>query len=884
MVTGLLARVYVTPKRGILDPQGKAVQQSLHALGFAEVGDVRVGKYVELRLRDVDRAAARERACAAMCEQLLANGVIEDFRVEIVEERRVADALGRGHLPGLERRPRHAARRRARPRRRRGAAVAQGPTTCTGVDCVVLPGGFSYGDYLRCGAIARFSPDHGGGRRGTRSAGGLVLGICNGFQILCEAGLLPGALVRNRGLPLRLRRGHGAGRDHRHAVHLRLPRAASVLDAADQARRGLLRRRRGDARGARGERPGRLPLRRSRGALGARGQPERLAREHRRHLQRGPQRPRADAASRARRRAARGRRGRAQALPLRAGMARRRGSRRAGASRRWCPGPDEPRACRRSRRSWPPSRVSPRDEYARIVDAARPHADVRGARRLRRDVVRALLVQELARATCSSCPTTGPHVLQGPGRERRRGRHRRRTRGGLQDREPQPSVVRRAVPGRGDRRRRHPARHLHDGRAADRHPRLAALRQHRPSAHAATWCAASSPASATTATASACRRSAARSYFDPAYDHNILVNAFTLGIAPRRSALPRAARRASATRSSTSARGPAATASTAPACSRRPSSTPSATEKRPTVQVGDPFTEKLLLEACLELDATEHVVAIQDMGAAGLTSSLGRDGRPRRHRHRARSRRGAAARGGHDAVRDPALRVAGAHAAGGACRQPRTRSRAIFARWDLEAAVIGRVTDDGMFRVRAGTARRCARSRSTALTDAAPVYRRPAEEPGAARGARSASTSRDLREPDDLDADAAGAAREPEPVLARVGVPAVRPARRRRTPCVRPGADAAVVRIDGTRRALALTRRLQPRYGRARSVPRRGPRGGRGRAQRASPVGARPLAVTDCLNFGNPENARRHVGVPAGRSPASATPASRSARPSSAAT
>ncbi|MCL5099311.1 MAG: phosphoribosylformylglycinamidine synthase subunit PurQ [Candidatus Omnitrophica bacterium] len=69
-------------------------------------------------------------------------------------------------------------------------------------DAVVIPGGFSYGDYLRTGAIARFSPimpavlDFA-------AAGGLVLGICNGFQILCEAGLLPGALVRNRSLQFR---------------------------------------------------------------------------------------------------------------------------------------------------------------------------------------------------------------------------------------------------------------------------------------------------------------------------------------------------------------------------------------------------------------------------------------------------------------------------------------------------------------------------------------------------------------------------------------------------------------------------------------------------------------------------------------------------------
>jgi phosphoribosylformylglycinamidine synthase subunit PurQ / glutaminase len=68
-----------------------------------------------------------------------------------------------------------------------------------GADCVILPGGFSYGDYLRCGAMAKFSPIMAAVVEHARR-GGLVLGICNGFQILCEAGLLPGALVRNRSL------------------------------------------------------------------------------------------------------------------------------------------------------------------------------------------------------------------------------------------------------------------------------------------------------------------------------------------------------------------------------------------------------------------------------------------------------------------------------------------------------------------------------------------------------------------------------------------------------------------------------------------------------------------------------------------------------------
>jgi phosphoribosylformylglycinamidine synthase len=64
---------------------------------------------------------------------------------------------------------------------------------------VLLPGGFSYGDYLRCGAMARHSPVMAAVRR-FADAGGVVLGVCNGFQVLCESGLLPGALVRNRGL------------------------------------------------------------------------------------------------------------------------------------------------------------------------------------------------------------------------------------------------------------------------------------------------------------------------------------------------------------------------------------------------------------------------------------------------------------------------------------------------------------------------------------------------------------------------------------------------------------------------------------------------------------------------------------------------------------
>jgi phosphoribosylformylglycinamidine synthase I len=86
-------------------------------------------------------------------------------------------------------------------------AVWHEETRLDGYDCLILPGGFSYGDYLRCGAIARFSPVMAP-LRAYAAAGGPVLGICNGFQVLTEAGLLPGALLRNQELSFTCRQIH----------------------------------------------------------------------------------------------------------------------------------------------------------------------------------------------------------------------------------------------------------------------------------------------------------------------------------------------------------------------------------------------------------------------------------------------------------------------------------------------------------------------------------------------------------------------------------------------------------------------------------------------------------------------------------------------------
>ena len=166
--------------------------------------------------------------------------------------------------------------------------------TLKGCDLVVLPGGFAYGDYLRAGALAALSPVMGAVRRHAE-AGGLVLGICNGFQVLLEAGLLPGAMRRNQNLRFLCR-----------DVHLKVERAD--LPFTWKLRDGAVLRipiahaegnyedapERLDALEA--ERPGGLPLRDAGGRAGGRrsaGEPERRRARDRRPLQRRRQRPRA---------------------------------------------------------------------------------------------------------------------------------------------------------------------------------------------------------------------------------------------------------------------------------------------------------------------------------------------------------------------------------------------------------------------------------------------------------------------------------------------------------------------------------------------------------------------------------------------------------------
>ncbi len=266
--------------------------------------------------------------------------------------------------------------------------------------------------------------------------------------------------------------------------------------------------------------------------------------------------------------------------------------------------------------------------------------------------------------------------------------------------------------------------------------------------------------------------------------------------------------------------------------------------RRPTVQVGDPFTEKLLIEACLELMQTDAIVAIQDMGAAGLTSSsvemagrggvgiaLDLDRVPQRER-------------GMTAYemmlsesQERMLMV---------LRPDRTeQAEAVFEKWELDFAVIGTLTDTGRIVVRHRGAIE-ADIPLAPLADQAPLYRRPtapAPPPtplGAVHdpvGIETALT-RLIGSP-----DGASRAWVWDQYDSTVGGQTVR----------RPGAaDAAIVRVEDTGMALALTTDCTPRY--VAADARLGGAQAVAEAWRnLTATGARPLAITDNLNFGNPE-------------------------------
>lgn len=334
--------------------------------------------------------------------------------------------------------------------------------------------------------------------------------------------------------------------------------------------------------------------------------------------------------------------------------------------------------------------------------------------------------------------------------------------------------------------------------------------------------------------------------FHPAYNGNILVNAMTVGIAPADRIFYSAAAGIGnpiVYVGSKTGRDGIHGATMASAEFSEDSE-----EKRPTVQVGDPFTEKLLIEACLELMATDAIIAIQDMGAAGLTSSsvemsdkggcgveLNLDLVPQRE----------------TGMTPYEIMLSESQERMLMVLKPgrEDEARAIFEKWELDFAVIGRVTDTGRLVIKMH-GEVAADIPVAPLVGNAPEYDRP-WEPSPARPEISAG---DAPLPASLD----------QVLLKLMGCPDLASkawiwqqydGTVMGDTVAGPGGDAAVVRVHGTGKALAITTDCTPRYVLADPV-----RGGAQAVAEAwrnlTAVGATPLAITDNMNFGNPEKPR----------------------------
>ncbi|HJU76440.1 MAG TPA: phosphoribosylformylglycinamidine synthase subunit PurL [Sphingomicrobium sp.] len=272
-------------------------------------------------------------------------------------------------------------------------------------------------------------------------------------------------------------------------------------------------------------------------------------------------------------------------------------------------------------------------------------------------------------------------------------------------------------------------------------------------------------------------------------------------------------------------------------------------EKRPTVQVGDPFTEKLLIEACLELMASDAIVAIQDMGAAGLTSSSVE----------------MASKGGvgirldmnqvpcrEEGMTPYEMMLSESQERMLMVLKPgrEAEAEAIFRKWELDFAVIGEVTDSGRMEL-VWNGETVADIPLGPLADEAPCYERPYLSRDEYKVWAQVKPLDHVPESTDIAADLLKLMASPDLASRRwvweqydqsVGANTVQ----------RPGGDAAVVRVHGTRKALALTTDCTPRY--CYADPYEGGKQAVAEAYRnLCAVGAKPLAITNCLNFGNPQ-------------------------------
>ncbi len=271
-------------------------------------------------------------------------------------------------------------------------------------------------------------------------------------------------------------------------------------------------------------------------------------------------------------------------------------------------------------------------------------------------------------------------------------------------------------------------------------------------------------------------------------------------------------------------------------------------QKRPTVQVGDPFTEKLLLEACLELMERDVLVGIQDMGAAGLTSSscemASRAGNGIELDLTVVPRREPGMTPYEIMLSESQERMLMVAKAG-----KEDECIAICRKWDLDVAVVGKVTADGILRVM-DQGKVVAEIPAKALADDGPRYERPYQPPPYQEMLTNLNYD---AIPDVKDANAALLALLESPTIAsKRGVYEQYDHMVRTNTTVRPGSDAAVVRIKGTKKAVAMTVDCNSRY--CLLHPYEGARLAVAEAARNLVCsGAAPIGLTDCLNFGNPE-------------------------------
>ena len=334
--------------------------------------------------------------------------------------------------------------------------------------------------------------------------------------------------------------------------------------------------------------------------------------------------------------------------------------------------------------------------------------------------------------------------------------------------------------------------------------------------------------------------------FDPAYDGNILVNAMTVGVADADKIFYSAA---------TGVGNPIVYVGSKTGRDGIHGATMAsadfgedAEEKRPTVQVGDPFTEKLLIEACLELMATDAIVAIQDMGAAGLTSSsveMATNGKAgiRLDMNKVPCRE--------DGMTPYEMMLSESQERMLMVLKPgkEKMAAAIFEKWELDFAVIGEVTDTQHMVLEWNGETVCDIPLGP-LAAEAPLYDRPYLSQDEYKVWAKIKPLEDVPETSDVGADLLTLLASPN--LANKGWISQQYDSQVGADTLQTGGDAGVVRVHGTKKALAITTDCTPRY--VHADPYEGGKQAIAEAYRnLCAVGARPLAVTNCLNFANPQ-------------------------------